>query len=391
MKRSPIRRPLLLLAAAASLAGAACINLDSVTDVKDLRVLSVMADKPGFLVNLDNPGAAQDADLQAVLTALVIDPKGGAQEVSFTAAGCPNYLDAITAASSQGTKLCPAPGTSTGIPAPFDSALATVEIVPAAAPASVPPANPAPGTPSSDAAVDIEYHPALPAFGMTGAQLGLFFSPQPLGIPQVDQAIQNNRDFGIDALVNITFTLGAEQASVVKRIVYWPDLSAEMPGEIPNQNPTIDHLEFYRKRDDTYGHHDLPSVDPADLWPQDMTPTVSISAKDKLYVLPVPAAGAAEKYVLRVRDFQTREIVTQFADELLTFQFFTTAGTFSPGEQQATPPIFLGPGAPTHLDSELVLPKAADLPASGQTDIWIVVHDERAGESWKHAVVNIIP
>jgi hypothetical protein len=390
MKRPPSARPLVLLVAALAPA-VACVNLDDVSTVKDLRVLAVSADKPGFLVNLDNPGAAQDVDLQAVLTALVVDPKGGAQEVTLSAAGCPDYLDAITAASGQGTKLCPAPGATSGIPEPIGSALATVEIVPMTAPASAPPANPAPGTANPAAAIDIEYNPALPAFGLTATQIGFFFSPQPVGIPQVDTAVQNNRDFGIDAIVNITFMLGAEQASVVKRIVYWPDLSAVMPGEVANQNPTIDHIEFYRKRDGTYGLHDLPSLDAADLWPSDMPPTVSISAKDKLYVLPVPSAGAAEKYPLRERDFQTREIVTRFQQELLTFDFFTTAGTFSPSEQNDTPPIFLGAGAPIHLDSEFGLPKAADLPASGQADIWIVVHDERAGASWKHAVVNITP
>jgi hypothetical protein len=390
MTRHPPPRPLFLATALLSV-GAACVNLPDKTTVKDLRVLSVTADKPGFLVNLDNPGAAADADLQAVLTALVVDPNGAPQEVTFSAAGCPDYLDTITAASTKGTNLCPSPGATSNIPPPFGSALMTAEIVPQGSPASVGPANPAPGG-TADAAVDIEYHPALPAFGFSSAQLGLFFSAQPFGVPQIDQAIQDNRDFGIDALVNIYFTLGAEQATVLKRIVYWPDLSAAMPGEVPNANPTIDHLAFYKRRDGNYGLHDLPSLDPADLLPAGMTPSVSIAAKDKLYVLPVPAADAAQMYPLRVREFQTMQIVTQFQQEVLVFDFFTTAGTFAPGEQESRPPVILGPGAPVHLDSELVLPKtASDIPASGQTDIWVVVHDERAGESWTHAVVNITP
>jgi hypothetical protein len=389
MKRHIFLRPAFLLAATA--AGAACVNLDDVSNIKDLRVVAVSADKPGFLVNLDNPGAASNADLQAVVTALVVDPKGGAQEVSFSAAGCADYLDTITAASTQGTKLCPAPGSTAGIPEPFGSALMTTVIIPQASPASVGPANPTPGT-GTGTAVDIEYQPTLPPFGFSSAQVALFFSPQPFGIPQIDQAIQDNRDFGIDALVNIYFTLGSEQASVLKRIVYWPDLSAAMPGEVPNANPTIDHLDFYKRRDGNYGLHDLPSLDPADRWPAGMTPTVSIAAKDKLYVLPIPTEGAAQSYVLRVRNDQTMQIETRFAQELLLFDFFTTAGTFAPSEHEGRPPVLLGPGAPIHLDSELVLPKdTSGIPASGQADIWVVVHDERAGVSWTHTVVNITP
>lgn len=391
MKRRSSHAPKLLAAAALLATGAACVNLDDISNVKDLRVLAVSADKPGFLVNLDNPGGAANADLQAVLTALVVDPKGGAAEVTFTAAGCADYLDTITAASTKGTNLCPSPSATSNIPPPFGPALMTVEIVPQASPASVGPANPAPGG-GADAAVDIEYHPTLPPFGFSSAQVGLFFSPTPFGIPQIDQAIQDNRDFGIDAIVNLYVTLGAEQATVLKRIVYWPDLSAEMPGEVPNANPRIQSLQFYKRRDANYGLHDLPSLDPADLWPEGMTPTVSIAAKDKLYVLPIPAADAAQNYALRVRDFNTLQIVTQFQQELLVFDFFTTAGTFAPSEHEARPPVLLGPGSPIHLDSELQLPKdTSGIPASGQTDIWVIVHDERAGASWTHAVVNITP
>ena len=61
----------------------------------------------GFLVNLDDPGMATDAELKATLTALVVDPTGAGQELTVSAVGCPDYIDTITSATLQGSKLCP--------------------------------------------------------------------------------------------------------------------------------------------------------------------------------------------------------------------------------------------------------------------------------------------
>jgi len=362
-----VRDSLRLLLALTALSGAAgCLNLDDVTTVKDLRVLSVQADKPGFLVNLDDPGSAAAADLTANLTALVVDPRAPDGLVAVSAVGCPDLLDTITAATGKGTTLC-TPGVN-----------GTVTIA-QADPAPAPPA----GTP--DAAADIEYHPALVPFGLTPDEVSLLFTPMPSASPTIAQAIQYNRDFGIDAIVNLTFTLGTETASAVKRVVYWPDLRAQYPDEVPNQNPHIDRIEFYRSRDTTTG-------DPTDIWAG--TPTVSISAKDKLYVLPVPAADAVETYPLVSRNMQTMQNETNEVQELLVFDFFATAGTFSPAERRNQVPLFADPGSAIHLDSQYNLPSAADLAKlapSGTVDIWIIVHDERGGESWAHETISVAP
>ena len=179
-------------------------------------------------VNLDDPGSAAAADLTATLTALVVDPRAPGGVVAVSAVGCPDLLDTITAATGQGTRLC-TPGLN-----------GTVTIA-QADPAPAPPAN------TPDAAPDSEYHPALVPLGLTPDEVSLLFTPMPSASPTVAQAIDYNRDFGIDAIVNLTFTLGAETASAVKRVIYWPDLSAQYP-EVPNQNPLIDHIEFYRHR-----------------------------------------------------------------------------------------------------------------------------------------------
>lgn len=350
-------------------ASGGCINLDDVSTVKDLRVLSVRAETPGFLVDLDAPGSAAPADLSSTLTALVVDPKGSSGPVTFTAAGCPDIVDAISGASVAGATLCAAPGTDTNLP----EVLRAVSISP-----SVDPTQP---TTSGG----IDYAPQTSPFGLSPEQIGLFFTPPPDGTdPSLITAVQNNRDFGISAIVNMTFTLGSEQASVLKRLVYWPKLD---PSEVPNQNPQIDHLEFYGARDEVSGQ-------PIGRLPG--PPTLSIAAGDKLYVLPAPPPGQTwmdqeEVYLLRVRNAQTKQVETRTARELLVFDFFTTAGTMGPSERRNEVPPFANPGAEIHIDSQLNLPAAADLPPGGVTDIWVVVHDERAGESWAHGTVILTP
>jgi hypothetical protein len=383
---------------AAAVAGG-CGNLDDVTTVKDLRVLAVRADPPGFLVDLQNPGGGlSNTDLQATLTALVVDPKGASQTVTYYANGCPDVIiDAITSATNQGTKICPDPNAPSQLPPEFASFAPLLQTQVVVAPDQ--PGSATPATSADAAAGGIEYHPALPPFGFTTQQLALFFSTATTGDPVVDQTIAYNRDFGVAAALNITYLLGSEQATAVKRIVYWPNLSSDptlaatippdVPQpEVPNHNPLIDHLELYRARNPDSGNPEPTSMlNPA-------TDSVSIGNKDKLYVLPVFTPDQVEIYPLRVRNDQVQpaQIETQSAKELLVFDFYTTAGTFSPAFRQNAPPIFSPSGTAIHVDSELQLPSVDKLPPGGApTDIWVVVHDERGGSSWAHTTVIITP
>jgi hypothetical protein len=328
----------------------------------------VQADRPGFLVDLDHPSAAAFQDLQATLTALVVDPKAPGGAVTVSASACPDLLDTITGASAQATGLC-----SPSVPG-------YMPIAPAD-PTGTPPITAL--DPGANAAADIEYYPTLTPYGFTPDDVGRLFTPIPGASPLIAQAIQYNRDFGVAALVGLTFTVGSEQAVALKRIIYWPDLRAMYPNEVPNRNPGLDRIELYRDRDANTG-------DPIDIWTD--TPTLSIGAKDKLFVLPVPAADAIETYPLRTRNTQTGKIETKEVQELLVFDFFATAGTFAPALRRNEVPVFASPGSRIHIDSEYKLPSAADLARfapSGVVDIWVIVHDERGGESWAHTKVNV--
>src|SRR5262245_10082767 len=127
--RARMRRGLITTLAATlaplGLTGVACGDLDDVTTVKDLRVLAVKDEPAGILVDLDQPALMPDADLRATLTALVVDPRGDGQTLTYFAAGCPDYIDTITAATGTQSKICPSPDATSEIPAPIGPALTT--------------------------------------------------------------------------------------------------------------------------------------------------------------------------------------------------------------------------------------------------------------------------
>ena len=347
------------------LGAGACAELPDPTAVVDLRVLAIKSEPAGFLVNLDNPGSASQADLTAQLTALVVDPLGNGQEMAVSAVGCPDYIDTITSATQQGTKLCPPASATSQIPEPIGSALAT---------------EPAPGPPTANPIVagGYEYNPMV-SFGLTPEQIGAFFSPTPFGVPALDQSIAYNRDFGLPAVVNMTFDLAGEHAVAIKNVVYWPRLDA---AQQPNKNPTLDGIKLFTDRDPVTGDP-MNEIDPVAT----PMPMVSVSAMSKLYVQPVYTT-AAEDYKLRVKNVDTGLVETRDEHELLRFQFYATAGQFDPAMQFSEKNPITNV---LHDDSQYVLPRVDQLPADGIVTIWVVAHDERAGSDWASRTIKVVP
>jgi hypothetical protein len=356
----------LSLAVALVLGVGACGDLDDVSTVKDLRVLAVKTEPAGFLVPLDDPGSI--GDTTATLTALVVDPLGAMQTLNVSGVGCPDYIDTITSASGKGSKLCPSKATTDALPAPLNTLIAS-EPLPASTAMPAPPST-------------IEYDPPV-SFGLSAEKVGIFFTKPAAGATDpFSLALSYNRDFGLDAIVNLDFTLGAEKASAIKRVVYWPRLA---PDQLANQNPKLADLQFFKRRNDTTG-------DPENPWPA-TTPTLSQTNLDQLYVNPVPEAGAAEIYLLNVRNADTHQVERRTPDpkELLTYQFYATAGTFSPTDRRSElSPIFTSPDGRVHVDSQYKFPKEKDWPASGEVTIWVVVRDERTGTWWSSRTINIV-
>ncbi len=359
--------------ALASLAVAGCGNLDDVTTVKDLRVLAIVAEPPGFLVDVNDPGAGSDADWQAKLTALIVDPTGLNETIEVTSAlGCPDYLDAITAATGTATRVCSP--TPPALPDP------TLQAALASTPLGPPAGQSVPATPDGGFTF-------LPTFqyGLSTTQLALLFASPTTGAAQVDAVLTNNRTFGLDAITSFTFTRGAQAVQAVKRVVYWPKLDPSVyPDQAPNQNPTISDVSFFKSRNSASG-------DPEDPVAAGDIPELSLSRADELYVL--PAAASAETYTFYAKDLQRGgAILATSAQELLRYDFFATAGTFSPAERQSKPPALItSADGQVHLDSQYNPPDAKDLPADGNVTIWIVVHDERAGAGWISRTIRVVP
>jgi hypothetical protein len=351
-----------------ALGGAGCGNLPDVTTVKDLRVLAVKCDPAGFLVDLDHPGSASAADYTAQVTALVADPLAPGGMLTISAAGCPDILDTVTAATGQATKTCPAPPATPPSPGTPEYYLSTTTIVPADMPLMIPP------TPG----MDYVFQPTL-SFGLRPDQIGAFFTLT--GDPTVDAVIQGNRDYGLSGIVNLIFDINGEHAQAIKNVVYWPKLD---PNETPNTNPTLAGIKLYK-------HRNTDTGDPEDPW-TDPNPTLSIAAGDKLYVDPDYTGAVDMNYLLRVKNTQTDMAETQVIPrELLRFNFYATAGAFTPAVQTSEVNPILAPGTRLHTDAEYTLPKLEELPADGKVTIWIVTHDERAGSDWLSTTITVLP
>ena len=162
-------------------------------------MLAVKASRPGSSSTSTTPAWSPAPDLQATLTALVVDPKGNGQEMTFSAAGCPDYIDTITAATGQGSKLCPPPRAVASSrphrvrrwrrpPSPRRRRRSPV--------ARRPP---------------IEYRPVA-VFGLTPEQLAALLLAGRPASRRSTRRIAHNRDFGLDAIVNLTLHPGRENA-----------------------------------------------------------------------------------------------------------------------------------------------------------------------------------
>jgi hypothetical protein len=237
-----------------ALGAAACGELDDETEIKDLRVLAVKSEPAGFLVPLEKPESIMNT--QAKLTALVADPKGQMAELAVGGEACPDFIDTITAATGQTTKICPGPAAIAALPAPLQPLLQTEKLPTSAT------------QPTAD--WPIQYEPTT-MFGLSTTQIGAFFNDpltKPTGIPQIDLATAYNREFSFAAIVNMEFALGGRAASVVKRLVYWPQLTPDqIPADkgscpypqIPNQNPLIKNVEFFQVRNAVTGDVEMPT------------------------------------------------------------------------------------------------------------------------------------
>ena len=111
-------------------------------------------------------------------------------------------------------------------------------------------------------------------------------------------------------------------------------------------------------------------------------------ASESIWIMPSP--GTAESFQTTVIDPDTHRAVPFTVErETLRYRFFATAGTFAPAATSSERNPAFDVKAPIRIESQYTLPTADQIAtdADGQAvvTIWVVVRDDRGGESWQHA------
>lgn len=378
----------LALAFVAATAGASggCGNFDDVTSVKDLRVLA-MATEPSeiilevvrdpvtgepvldpatdlpMLVPGSNPtimvqpllaGAAPDATVTWTLVACPNNPAGAAPPQ-----GGGGAMLGGGARSTVGSALCPDDASlPASVPARFRPVTIPLVADPAAAGAAIPIRIP-------DAALGVAF--VLDAF------------PDQFGHRH------GGLDLGEPYTLQLTATDGVQTLTAIKRVLFWA--AAVNADQRPNNTPYISELQAFGRRDDDNGE----LVEPLGIVPERQP--FPVTAGTTVWIKPDEAE--AEPYVTTVLDRDSHLAVPlNVARERIRYAYYASAGTFQPARTvNELPPGFVGT---VHVESKYTPPAKTDtlpLDPDGRplVTIWVVVRDERGGESWQQRTLAIVP
>jgi hypothetical protein len=355
----------------AALAASACTSFEDVSTVVDLRVLGVVAEPSEIILTITglptDPAAPIDPAALAIdpasippvrLTPLIVDPPAQAagRAVTYSVTACPNNPYGASPPMSMGGGGGPDP--SGGARSSVGSTLCT----------GVANAWPLGANLAADTPLDLQ---------LTPEQLLTAFKAD-VFLDQYGQ-VHGGFDLGMPLNLQLDVTDGVDATIAVKRVLFW---AAMLPGQKPNVAPTIPRIDQYRDRDeDTWA-----PVGPLTPF-QEGEPT-RVALGTKLYLRPELPPDVVEGYVTTVisRDPPHRAVPITVARERIRYAFYATAGTFNPARTVSE----LVPGVPgtVHLESAYAPPASLDEvapdPVTGQrlVSVWIVVRDDRGGESW---------
>ena len=361
-----MRGRLLLLVA---LGAAGCTNFADPTTVVDLRILAVKVEPSEIILDaqLDNgiPVVDPTNNPGVKVTPLIVDPAGGGRPVTYTISACPNDPFApAPPGGGQGGGAFPSGGARTTVgsalcdPASPKTWLLTPAPVDVGAPFVV--------TPTVD-------------------QLAVAFMTDVF--PDQYGNLHGGFDLGMPLTLDIKVDAGGEEIRGIKRVLYW--LQRIDDAQTANQNPVVEALRTY------------PGRDPATLEPAGTVDTIDAAMP---FTVPVgstsiwiePAAATGEPFETTVIDPDTHQAVPfSVPRETLRYRFFATAGSFSPAATSSEPdPGFVATG-PIHIESKYNVPgrNAVATDANGRAivTIWVVVRDDRGGETWIQRQLEITP
>jgi hypothetical protein len=351
----------------------ACTNFQDVSTVVDLRVLAVQADPPDMFLRITglptdssmapDPtklGIDPTSILTIHLTPLLVDPPAAAagRAITWSLSACPNDpFGAAPPGSVMGGEMDPGGGANNTVGSTLcDDARVRL--------------SPIPGQFDNDGlGHDVQLSPddLLTAFknDVYRDQYGNFHGGFDLGMPLNFQ---------------VTATDGVQMVKAVKRVVFW---AQHWPDQTLNQIPKIPSVSVFGSRDEAT--FDL------------MSPMGTLDAKTPLHaplttglwLLPefVPGVtGETYRPTIIDRDPPYGAVEGDPTDERIRYAYYATAGHFDP--PRTVDQLIPGTVGTIHLESHYVPPATLDeVPVDAATGlhlvtIWIVVRDDRGGESW---------
>jgi hypothetical protein len=358
-----------------ALGASACGNFQDVSTVVDLRVLAVNADPPDVFLNVT--GLPTDPSMPIDPHALGIDPPSIPIQVK------PLLVDPTAQAVRWSLSVCP---NNPYGQAPPGSVMGGM----------MDPGGGANNTVGSTLCDDASVHltPILDLFSNGDAATAQISANDLLTAFKADVFldqvghVHGGFDLGMPLNFQVTATDGVAMVKAVKRVVFW---AQHWPDQTRNQIPTIPSVSLFGHRDDaTFDLSEQVGMSPL-VWrdvPGASAPT-HVPLDTGMWVLPTyDATVTAEIYrpTILNRDPPYQVIEGEPTQERIRYAYYATAGHFDPPRTVNQ----LIPGTPgtIHLESHYIPPATLDgVPvdmASGLhlVTIWIVVRDDRGGESW---------
>lgn len=182
---------------------------------------------------------------------------------------------------------------------------------------------------------------------------------------------------GLDYAVELR--MGAEGKSIeedlfaVKQIRIAPRIPVTRQA---NKNPEIVEMQIAINYGGGFPNRAKHCADP----PGDNSFNIEVDAGDVVTLYPVEGEGAREKYVVPTLDGQFEKFT-----ENMTYQWLTTAGSFSDDITGGPPDIF---GNVTLLGTDWTAPQVSVVT---EFPVWVIQRDERLGASVQEVCIRVSP
>lgn len=385
--------PLLVLHAAGIIACSS--GLDSVKEVKDLRLLAIRAEPPEVL--LDGP---MPFDVQ--FDALVLDPRGG--EVSYRWSFCPLATD--TACMDYDTKrdeseerLLEMAKDSGGLFAEDDvtnvmnliDGMHDTELIGTALPL-VEVQTPEPlywwserGVwPYSVPRFTFNAPPELYLFHLFDNGLGGGLGAWPSAILELSKGSETILAYkrmvlGIQDLGPFAEQVAAQFGATICPAGETPDTVPDcilLKPRVANSNPVFERVQFAYGDSAIAEFHDIPMS-----WDGDVSGTLHIPIGESIRLLPHFTEESLEEFQMLRLDINARKVEVQDRVEEMSVSWFATYGEV---QDQLTWPKFT-----KTLDTVYEAPD--EVPEGERDTVWMVARDQRGGIAWISVELVILP